>query len=149
MEKFVFETKINHIEDNSLLLVCGDFFYVLAVTTRLQEANWYQGRSKKYGEFKTIQNEGESTVWRYSCLVVKALNIPYLNILISSQVNVFASHASPLYKSVGYMTKCKWIRPRLLDYVDRFITSFVHLKFKKKRTCHLESLKRHSRENLL
>src|SRR4029434_173944 len=72
MEKFVFETKINHIEDNSLLLVCADFFYVLAVTTRLQEANWYQGRSKKYGEFKTIQNEGESTVWRYFCLVVNA-----------------------------------------------------------------------------
>src|SRR4029434_1488147 len=46
MEKFVFETKINHIQDNSLL-VCGDFFYVLAVTTRLQEANWYQGISKK------------------------------------------------------------------------------------------------------
>src|SRR4029434_953867 len=101
------------------------------------------------GEFKTIQNEGESTVWRYFCLVVKALNIPYLNILISSQVNVFASHASPLYKSVVSMTTCKWIRRRLLDYVDRFITNFVHLKFKKKRNCHLESLKRHSRGNLL
>ena len=24
------------------------------------------------GEFKTIQNEGESTVWRYFCLVVNA-----------------------------------------------------------------------------
>ena len=33
------------------------------------------------GEFKTIQNEGESTVWRYFCLVVKALNIPYLKYL--------------------------------------------------------------------
>src|SRR4029434_4175715 len=43
------------------------------------------------------------------------------------------------------MTKCKWIRPRLLDYLDRFITNFVFFK----RNCHLEISKRHSRGNLL
>ena len=29
--------------------------------------------------------------------------------------------------------RIQWIKPRLLDYVDRFITNFVHLKFKKKK----------------
>src|SRR4029434_5756535 len=104
MQKFVFEHKVNHIYDNSLLPVTGICLCPScdnAITGgKLVSGNKLKNKLSS-GEFKTIQNEGESTVWRYFCSVVKALNIPYLNILISSQVNVFASHASPLYKSVG------------------------------------------------
>ena len=45
------------------------------------------------GEFKTIQNEGESTVWRYFCLVVNADS----------------------NETVGYV-QCKKCKPRWLDF---------------------------------
>src|SRR4029434_1032459 len=69
MQKFVFENKINHIRITAFFQ-WREFVYVLAVTTRLQVAKWHHEEVKEKrssGEFKTILNEGKSTVWRYFC----------------------------------------------------------------------------------